>query len=69
MNQIPHRDWLPERARWGDTARVVPAIKFRQSPSGHESYLPQNIFRYSKTIFCDLSVKMKLENEKTDSSN
>ena len=31
----------------------------------HESFLSQNIFRGSKKIFCDFSVGMELENEKT----
>ena len=31
----------------------------------HESLLSENIFRDSKKIFCDLSVRMELENEKT----
>ena len=32
----------------------------------HESFRSQNIFRDSKKIFCDFSVGMELENEKTD---
>ena len=32
----------------------------------HESFLSQNIFRDSKKIFCDFSVGMELENEKTE---
>ena len=35
----------------------------------HESFLSQNIFRDSKNIFCDFSVGMELENEKTESVN
>ena len=34
-----------------------------------ESFLSQNIFRDSKKIFCDFSVRMELENEKTESVN
>ena len=34
----------------------------------HESFLSQNIFRDSKKIFCDFSVGMELENEKTTST-
>ena len=34
----------------------------------HESFLSQNIFCDSKKIFCDLSVEMELENEKTTST-
>ena len=32
----------------------------------HQSFLSQNIFRDSKNIFCDFSVGMELENEKTE---
>ena len=35
----------------------------------YESSLSQNIFRGSKKIFCDFSVGMELENEKTESVN
>ena len=35
----------------------------------HESFLSQNIFPGSKKIFCDFSVGMELENEKTESVN
>ena len=30
----------------------------------HESFLSQNIFRDSKKFFCDLSVRMELENKR-----
>ena len=32
----------------------------------HDSFLSQNIFRYSKNIFCDFSVGMELENVKIE---
>ena len=49
-------------------ARFVPAIKFRQSPSGcTKIFLSQNVFHDSKRIFCDFSVGMELENKKTKS--
>ena len=32
----------------------------------HESFPSQNVFRYSKKIFCDFSDGMELENEKTE---
>ena len=35
----------------------------------HESFLSQNIFRDSKMIFCDFSVGMELENQKTGRVN
>ena len=35
----------------------------------HEGFLMQNIFRDSKKIFCDFSVGMELENEKTENVN
>ena len=37
-----------------------------KSKQMHDSFLSQNIFRDSKTIFCHLSVGMELENEKTE---
>ena len=40
-----------------------------KSKKVHESFFSQNIFRDSKKIFCDFSVEMKLENEKTESVN
>ena len=66
MNQILPCDWLPECARWSDTARsglpcFVPAITFRRSQAG-----AQNIFRESEKIFCDFSVGVELEKEKTE---
>ena len=38
----------------------------RKSKRVYESFLSQNIFRDSKKIFCDFSVGMELENEKTE---
>ena len=35
----------------------------------HESFRSQNIFHDSKRIFCDFSVGLELENEKTKSIN
>ena len=71
MNQIPRCDWFPERARWSDTARSGLPVCSRNniSPKSkrvHESFLSQNIFRDSKKIFCDFSVRMELENEKSE---
>ena len=71
MNRIPRSDWLPERARWSDTARSGLPVLFRNniSPKSkrvHESFLSQNISSNSKKIFCDFSVGMELENEKTE---
>ena len=43
-------------------ARLVTAISKRV----YESFLSQNIFRDSKKIFCDFSVGMELEKEKTE---
>ena len=40
--------------------------KFKQV---HESFLSQNIFSDSKKIFYDFSVRMQLQNEKTESVN
>ena len=71
MNQSPHCDWLPERARWSDTARsglpvLFPQYHFAEVQAGARKFLSQNIFRDSKKIFCDLFVGMELENEKTE---
>ena len=35
----------------------------------HKSFLSRNIFRDSEKIFCDFSVGLELENEKTESVN
>ena len=71
MNQIPHCDWLPER----EDGATLPArdclscSRNNISPKSkrvHEIFPSQNIFRDSKKIFCDFSVGMELENEKTE---
>ena len=48
-------------------ASFVPEIKFYRSPSGCTEvfFCKIHIFRDSKKIFCDFSVGMELENEKT----
>ena len=70
MNQIPRCDWLVERARLNDNARDFPFCSRNSiSPKSkrvYESVLSQNIFREGKKIFCDFSVGMELENEKTE---
>ena len=71
MNQILRCDWLPEQARWSDTARSGLPVSFPpnispKSKRVHESFLSQNIFRDGKNIFCDFSFGMELENEKTE---
>ena len=58
MRQILCSDWLPQRTRWSDTAL-----------SGFPVFFRKNIFRDSKKIFCDSSVGMEPENEKTESVN
>ena len=67
-NQIPRCDWLPQRTTL--PARDCPfcsrnniSSKFKQV---HKSFLSQNIFRDSKKIFCDFSVRTELEKEKTE---
>ena len=45
MRRILCSDWLPERARWSDTARFVPANKI--SPKFkrvHESFVSPKLF-------------------------
>ena len=73
MNQIPRCDWLPERQEGAILpARDCPfcsrnniSPKFKRV---HESFLSQNISRESKKIFCGFSVRMELENEKTENA-
>ena len=71
MNQIPCCNWLPEQANPLGIAHFVPTIKFCRSLSGCTKvfFLLQNIFCDSKEIFCDFSVRMELENKKTESVN
>ena len=74
MRRILCSYWLPERATGNDIdARDCPfCSRNKISPKSkrvHESFLLQNIFRGSKKIFCDFSVGMELENEKTESVN
>ena len=64
----------PSGQEWADIARLGLPVLFRNkiSPKSkwvHESFLLLNIFRGSKMIFCDFSVGMELENEKTESVN
>ena len=48
------------------TARFVPAITFRRSPSGCTKVFFRKIFSVTvKRFFCDFSVGMELESEKT----
>ena len=71
MTQIPRCHWLPERARWSDIARsglpvLFPQQHFVEVQAGARKFSFENIFRDSKEIFCDFSVGMELENEKTE---
>ena len=65
MNQIPCCDWLPERARWSDTARSrLPVLIDRISPKTkrvHESFF-RRIFsvKIIKKKICEFSAGMKL---------
>ena len=59
---------------WSDTTCsglpfLFPQQISKKSMRVHESFLSQNIFCDSKKIFCDLSVEMELENEKTTSTH
>ena len=51
----------PGIARFVPTNKISPKFKWV-----HESFVSQNIFRDCKRIFCDFSVEMELENEKTE---
>ena len=53
----------PEIAHFVPANKILPKFKLV-----HETFLSQNIFRDSKKIFCDLFVRMELENEKTKTS-
>ena len=69
MPRILYSDWLPEWARWSDTARPrlpvsFPQIKIRQGSSGcTKVFFCQKliIFCHGKKIFCDFSVFMEPE--------
>ena len=55
MQRTLYSDWLPERARWNDTARSGLPFCSRNkiSPKSkrvHESFLLQNFFRDNKKI-------------------
>ena len=71
MRRILCSDWLPERARWSDTARLglpvsFPQIKFRQSSSGCTKVsFAEIIFCQGKKIFCDFSVFIEQEKAST----
>ena len=60
-----------DRYRLLHLPRFVPGIEFHRTPKAPklESFSLENIFRVSKTIFCDFSVGMKLENVETGSVN
>ena len=69
MQRILCSDWLPEWARWSDTAHPglpvsFPQIKFCQSPSGlHESFLSLKLFSAKVKRFFVIS--LSLWNQKT----
>ena len=50
-------------------ARLARAIKFSRSPGGARRFSYAKFFRDSKKIFCDFSVGMELENEKSENVN
>ena len=76
MNQILHCDWLPERAKWSDTACSGLSILFLQKSIREVQlsvsmvfsillttpFLWQNIFCDGIKIFYDFCVGMELEN-------
>ena len=73
MRRILCSDWLPERARWSDTARQglpvsFPQIKFkfRQSSSRcTKVFFRRIIFCKDRKIFCYFSVFMEPEKAST----
>ena len=63
MRRILCSDWLPELARWSDTAYFIPAnkilLKFKQV---HKSFLSPKLFSAkTKTFF---SISLSLWNQK-----
>ena len=68
-------DWLPERARWSDTARPglpvsFPQQNFAEVQAGAQKFsFAENIFCSGKKIFCDFFVFTEPENGKTESVN
>ena len=65
MQRILCSDWLPERARWSDTAHPglhvsFPQIKFRQVQANARKFsFAEIIFCQGKKIFCVFSVFMQ----------
>ena len=62
MRRILCSDWLPEQARWSDTA--CPPGTARSSRCT-KAYFPEIIFFLGKKIFCDFSVFMEPEKAST----
>ena len=60
MRRIPCSDWLPERARWSDTARPGLPVSFPQKKNS-----PKLFYAKVKIIFCDFSVFMEPEKAST----
>ena len=63
MRRILCFDWLPERARWSDTARPglpvsFPQIKFRQSKGVHESFLSLKLLSAKVKRFFVISLSL-----------
>ena len=67
MRRILSSDWLPERARWNDTARPglpvsFPQIKFRQSSSECTKVFSRSLFTFLWTSTSSRSIKTQKEN-------
>ena len=63
MRRILCFDWLPERARWSDTARPglpvsFPQIKFRQSKQVHESFFSLKLLSAKVKRFFVISLSL-----------
>ena len=71
MQRILCSDWLPERARWNDTARPglpvsFPHIKFRQSSSDcTKIFFSLKLLSAKVKRLCDFSVFMEPEKAST----
>ena len=76
MRRILCSDWLPERARWSDTARPglpvsFPQIKFRQSSSEyvHESFLSLKLLSAMAKILFVISLSLWNQTRKSVHEN
>ena len=66
MQRILCSDWLPEQARWSDTARPgLPVLFAKVQASARKFSFVEIIFCQGKKIFCDFSGFMEPEKAST----